>query len=905
MNRQAMAAIFKRDLRAYFGNPTGYVFIFLFVVATGFFAWYDDAFFAQNKANLDLLSEKMPVLLLLFVPAVTMAAWATEYRQGTEQLLLTLPAQDPEVVLAKFGACFAVYTAALAFTLSHVLVLEALGSPDLGLMFATYLGYWVLGGALVAVGMLGSSFTRNQTLAFICGALLCAALLALHLFAPLLGAVGAAGAAEAVAELSAVRRLESFTRGVVAFEDLVYFVAVAATALFANTVVIGTRLWATGSGRGGHATARLVSVLVGGLSAVLFLQQAAVRADVTSARMLSLTPEAEKILDSLSEDRPVTVEAWLSPTVPTEYVGTRDALVRMLSELDAQGGDKLRVIVHDTELYSEEAERAESLFKIKPERVETMADGRRTTADVFLGLAFRCGTREITIPFFHRGLPIQYELTRAIGAAADLERKKVGILTAGLNIFGGFDFTSMARNPEWQIVADLRNQYEVSEVAGTAAIDTSLDVLVVPMPTAMPQGAMDRVAEYLHQGGNALFFVDSFPISDMEKAPMRPPGAGRNPFQQPQAPPPERGELTPLFNAMGVSFPKERVVWDGYNPHPEFEFPREVVFVRPKDEDVPTPAGDEQFDGGGFNQKDPITAGLQELALIFPGEVEALPTPEITATPLVRTGVGRSGWHRWDEMVQESFFGMQQLPPDTRAYRAADAARTLALRLRGKLRAPSNTDAMKQGELGQEFDAIVVADMDLISDSFYSLRRQGDKSLPELDNITFVANCIDALAGEDAYLALRKLRPKHRTLTYFEELQRRLDKQQAAAVEAAKEQAKKELEAAQKRLDDKLQEIEGRADLDRRTKAVMLRAAQEREQAKLDAEKRRIEDRERAAVRKSKTEVSRQENAARAVVRVLALFLPPIPVLLLGVFVFIRKVQREREGIPAQRRRVA
>ena len=94
MNRQAMAAIFKRDLRAFFGNPTGYVFIFLFVVVTGLVQW-TPAFFTQNKANLDLLSGWFPWLLLLFLAAVTMAAWAAEYRQGTEQLLLTLPAQDP------------------------------------------------------------------------------------------------------------------------------------------------------------------------------------------------------------------------------------------------------------------------------------------------------------------------------------------------------------------------------------------------------------------------------------------------------------------------------------------------------------------------------------------------------------------------------------------------------------------------------------------------------------------------------------------------------------------------------------------------------------------------------------------------------------------------------------------
>lgn len=904
MNRQAMAAIFKRDLRAYFGNPTGYVFIVLFVVATGMIS-YTDAFFSENKANLDLLSGWLPWLLLLFCPAVAMASWASEYRQGTEQLLLTLPAQDPEVVLAKFGACFGIYTVALAFSLSHVAVLEFLGSPDLGLMISTYLGYWLLGAAFVAVSMLGSSLTKNQTLAFILGAVACVVLITLHYGADFLSArLGGAVSAEVLAELSAVKRLESFTRGVVALEDVAYFVGLIAAALFANTVVIGRRLWVAGSGAPVHSGVRLAAVVVGGMSAVLFVQQAAARVDVTSEGMLSLTPEAKKILGSLSDDRPVTVEAWISPEVPTEYVSTRDGLLRMLRELDARGGDAVRVIVHDTELYSEEAERAEALFKIKPERVETTEDGRRTSTDVFMGLAFRCGTREITIPFFHRGLPIQYELTRSIGAAADLKRKKVGIVTAGLNIFGGFDFNTMARNPEWQVIGDLRNQYDVSEVAATAPIDTGLDVLVVPLATSLPQEAMDHVADYLHGGGHALMFVDAFPISDMEKAPMRAPGAGRNPFQQQQRPEPERGELDPLFNAMGVSFPKDRVVWNQVNPHPEFEFPKEIVFVTPKDAAAQA-ASDDDFAAGGFNQKDPITAGLQELALIFPGEVEVVTSGDIKATPLLRTSAD-SGWHKWEEMVQDSFFGLQQLPPDTRPYAKKDAPRTLALRLRGKLRALRDGEGVKQGDLGaKDFDAIVVADLDLISDSFYSLRRQGDKSLPDLDNITFVANCIDALAGEDAYLSLRKLRPKHRTLSHFDELETRLAKQETDAVQAAKDEAKKQLEAAQARLTAKLEEVEKRTDLDRATKRVMLEAAKEREQRKLDTETRRIEDDQRAAVRKSKTDTSRERGLAKAAVVLLSLLLPPIPPLLLGFFVFVRRVQREREGTPARRRRGA
>jgi ABC-2 type transport system permease protein len=896
MNRRAMTAIFKRDFLAYFGNPTGYVFIVSFVFFMGVFAFAypKGTFFAENKATLDGLSQWMPLLLLVFVPTITMSAWASEYRQGTEQLLLTLPAQDPELVLAKYGACLATYTVALGFGLCLVVVLECISSPDLGLMAATFLGYWLLGAALISLSMLASSFTKNQTLAFIVGALLCAVLVAIQYASPLLDALGAVG--EAIAQLGAVRRFESFTRGVVALEDVLYFVAVAATALFANTIVLARRHWARGAGGALHGGVRLASVAVGGLSLVLFVQQAAVRADVTATKLLALTPEARKVIEGLDEKRPVTIEAWISPKVPDDYVAHRDALLRMLEEFDARGGDKLRVIVHETELYSEEAERAEALFKIKPEPVSFDENGHHTTADLFLGLVFRCGTREVTIPFFDRGLPIQYELTRGIGAAANVARSKVGVLTSGLNMFGGFDFASMNRSQQWQVVDDLKKQYEVSEVQGTAPIDTSLDVLVVPMPTALPQDQLDKVGDYIHQGGHVLLLVDSFPLSDMEKAPMRPPGAGRNPFQQNQAPPVQPGDLEPLLHAIGVSFPKDQVVWDADNPHPGFDFPKEVVFVLPKGETRES----------GFNEEDPITSGLQELAMIFPGRLEAADTPDVKATPLLTTGP-RSGTHRWDEMVQESFFGLQQLPPDTRSYKADGQTRTLALKVTGKMRALTDGPTWKKGDPGKEFQAIVVSDIDLISDSFYDLRRQGgsDKTLPNLDNITFVANCIDALAGEDAYLTLRKLRPKNRTLTYFEALDARLAKQEAEAVQTAKDQSKSELDAAKDRLNKALDELKGRTDLDRRTQAIMLQAATDRENRRLETEKQRIDDREKAATRKSKSEVKRQRDAAQRQVLNLALLLPPILPLLIGLAVFVRKVQREREGTPAQRRRVA
>lgn len=883
INFKVIYALFKRDLRLYFTNPTGYVFITLFIFLSAAAAFWQDRFFLNNLANLDLLNNVFPYLLLFFIPALTMGIWADERKQGTDELLLTIPGTDLEIVLGKYLAALGVYTASLILSLSHVIVLFWLGSPDLGLMFGNYIGLWLIGAAFISVGMLASQLVPNATIAFILGAIFCST----FIFISKIFLVFGESFLNFMSSMSVFEPFNDFSRGVISFSGFLYFISLTAMMLYINIILLSKRHWlieADGYKMWMHQLVRTVAIIVMVISLNAILGRVGFRLDVTAERLHSLLEETRRLLYEIPDDRPVLIQAFISKEVPQHFVQQRENLLGFLREIDALTGDKVQVLIHDTEPFTDEARDAREKFSILPMNVSELGSARAQVSQVFMGVAFTSGAEEEVIPFFDRGLPVEYELIRSIRVAARTQRRKIGVLNTKVRLSGGLDFQTFQSTPPWQVVDELKKQYDVVEINATEPIFEELDGLLVVLPSSLTQEEMYNLMYYIEEGNPTLMLIDPLPYFNIGLSPSEEAGADRNPFMSQDAPPEPKGDIYDLLNVAGVSWNTAQIVWDTYNPHPDLaNLPPEFVFLGASNEDAES-----------FNQEHNTTAELQELVLLFPGSIGSSMNPEYKFTPLLKSGTV-SGALFYQQMVQRSFFGTQMVPSQYLPHYPGGAAFTLAAHIKGEI-APFDSAAAPINT-----NVIVIADIDFISDQFFMIRQQAPENL-NFDNVTFFLNCMDVLVGDESFIDLRNRRVKHRTLEAVEAQVRKFDEKRRIDQQEAETEAQILLQEAQRSLNERVAEVQQRADLDEQTKQIMANNLQEVENRRFNAQQANIQAEKEMKVQRSKEEMEANIRSIQSGIKMLAALLPPVPVLFMGVMIFVRRRRREREGEAAARR---
>ena len=564
MNKKAIIAVFKRNLASYFGSPSGYVFICAFLLASGLAAFWPQEFFDSNLANLDQLNKFLPHILLGFIPAITMSIWADERRQGTDELLLTLPGSDFDVVLGKYLGAVAIFAASLFFSfIANYFVLSDLGNPDFGLLISTYIGYFFVGLSMLAIGMVASFLTANLTVAFVLGVAFNAPLALLT---------------DANWGLSA--SFLDFSRGIVSISSIAFFLSIAIAMLYLCSILIGRRHWASnasGNNRALHYLTRVIACLVVAYSLTFFFRNNdVVRIDATAEQLSSLSQGSIDLLNDIEGQ--VEIDAFISPaeSMPEQYVQTRINLLTALREIDRKSKnvtvDIHEITAEDNASTTAEKYGVENQNGITPP-LFVQEDGRFMPwqKDLYLGLVFKGNGGQQTIPFIYKGLPVEYEIMRTLSSVSGTKsKKKLGVFATDAPMMGAGGMGIMGFNlgggtPAWEVVNELRKQYDVQDVTGGEINKGDYDALLVVQPSTLDNGKMDELIAAIKSGVPTAIFEDPLPLIQGGVTgtyePRRNNQQGGGPGQPPP-PAPEKGDISKLWNLLGVHFnvnPKERL----------------------------------------------------------------------------------------------------------------------------------------------------------------------------------------------------------------------------------------------------------------------------------------------------------------------------------------------------------
>ena len=232
--------IFKKEFRSYFQSPVAYIFLTVFLILVHGLLFWATGFLVIAQADLRDFFGLISIILIFFVPAISMRLWAEEMKLGTMELLMTFPIRDWEAVIGKYLAAFMIIALSILLTIPLAISVGLFGSPDAGPIIGGYLGALLLGAAYLAIGAWTSSTTSNQIVSFI-----------LTLLILLVGSLGLdwirqfspSWVAGWLSYLSLRTHFDSIARGVVDIRDVVYYLSVIGFFIYLNVRSVESRKW--------------------------------------------------------------------------------------------------------------------------------------------------------------------------------------------------------------------------------------------------------------------------------------------------------------------------------------------------------------------------------------------------------------------------------------------------------------------------------------------------------------------------------------------------------------------------------------------------------------------------------------------------------------------------------------
>ena len=534
-----MFSLYKKELRGFFSSITGYLAVAVFLVLTGLMLWVlksDFNILDYGYADLRGLFLIGPFLYLFLIPAITMRSLAEERRTGTVEMLMTRPLSDWTIVWAKFLAAWTLVAISLLPTLVAYFSVVSLGDPvgniDTGSVVGSYIGLLLLGGAFVAIGVFCSSLTQNQIVAFILGALLCAAA---YLGFESLARMGIFGGAELfVKRLGMMNHYDSISRGVVDTRDVLYFVSVMALFLMATRMVLQSRMW--GGWKGRKSLKRSHWIEMGATVAIVVFVNVIghwlyLRADLTSEKRYTLSKSTKEMLKQI--DEPVLFRVYLEGDFPADFKRLQTETKEMLNQFRAYNSN-IDYEFFDPNSFTDHQEQQVFYQKlaqrgIQPTQIQ-VGDGSTLTTQILIPAAdvYYRG-RETTVQLLQSQKYVsdadllnnsiqnlEYSLSSAIRALASGRKRTIGFLQGHGELQGGVLYDIQRSLQEFYALDYVTIDGQIQALTAHKQNDSSYsffnlyDLLIIAKPT-QPFSEKDQfiLDQYIMYGGKVLWLIDA------------------------------------------------------------------------------------------------------------------------------------------------------------------------------------------------------------------------------------------------------------------------------------------------------------------------------------------------------------------------------------------------------------
>jgi len=519
-----MISLFKKEIIQFFGSVTGTMVSVVFLLLTGLFLWVFSGNYnipEGGYATLDGLFGMAPWIYLFLIPAVTMRMFADEKRSGTMELLLVRPVTELQLILSKFLAALVVVLLTLLPTLIYFVSVYFLGNPvgciDTGATWGSYIGLFFLAVIYLTIGLLTSSITENQVIAFILAVFLCFFWYSGFGFLaqlPLPSSISSF-----ILSLGIDAHYESVSRGVLDSRDLFYFVFMAGFFILLTRIVLEwKRRPLKRSAK--HMIAYIIVVLI----VALISETNFFRIDFTTEKRFTLSNQTLQILKKVKA--PVEAEILLAGDLPPGFMKLQTAAIEKLRDLKIYCDQPFNIHINDPYDYMQKGvdknKYIESLIEkgIEPVNLRINTDQGVTTKTVFPTIIFRSGGNELAINLLKNDPSLrdeenlirsvellEYEFASGFKLLFQEKRENIAFLT-------GQDELEAVQT--YDINTSLSESFNIHRItsADLLAVPDSFKMLMIANPTrSFSEKDKFAIDQYLMRGGRIMWLIDPVSVS--------------------------------------------------------------------------------------------------------------------------------------------------------------------------------------------------------------------------------------------------------------------------------------------------------------------------------------------------------------------------------------------------------